>query len=102
MQQQYLVRKLIEVPHDSSSQALVYHIGNHKCEVKPNVENASTYTRQWMEKFAGQRFRQLKTSVVDYHLNVNKMEKLKKAADQITEHSEKYVNTFYLMWTRRK
>ena len=51
MQQQCLARKLIEVPHDSSSQALVYHLGNHKCELKPDVENAAAYTMQWMEKF---------------------------------------------------
>ena len=91
MQQQCLARKLIEIPHDSSSPALVYHLGQHKCELKPDVENASAYTKQWMEKFPGQSFRQLKTSVVDYHLNANNMEEARKAAERITSRAYRKV-----------
>ena len=49
-----------------------------------------TLNNGW-KNFQAQSFRQLKTSVVDYHLNANNMEEARKAAERITSRAYRKV-----------
>ena len=47
----------------------VYHFGYHECELKQEVANDREYTKDWVKKYPGLSFRDLKTTVIQTFLD---------------------------------
>ena len=76
-------KKLIEM-EKSSTYAMVYHIGHHTCELQPDVQSDVQYTKKWVEKFPGQSFKSMKTSVITQLIDENRLEEAETAAYRLS------------------
>ena len=76
-------RKLIQHSF-GSDHADVYHFGYHECELKQEVANDRDYTKEWVKKYPGLSFRDLKTTVIQTFLDDHNTLGAKMAAERIT------------------
>ena len=67
-----------------SDHADVYHFGYHECELKQEVANDRDYTKEWVKKYPGLSFRDLKTTVIQTFLDDHNTLGAKMAAERIT------------------
>ena len=52
-------RKMIQFCY-GSERAHVYHIGTHNCKLQPETNDDVDFTRQWVRKYPGLSYKQLK------------------------------------------
>ena len=69
--------------------AQVYHIGSHKCTLKPETSDNASYTKQWVLKYPGMSFKDLKSTVIRYLLDQSDNEGAEQAAYKITNNAYK-------------
>ena len=62
----------------------VFHIGGHNCTLKPEVKSDTEYTKQWVERYPGVRFKKLKSAVIQHLLDSGDSEEAQNAAYRIT------------------
>ena len=67
--------------------AQVYHIGSHKCTLKPETSDNASYTKQWVLKYPGMSFKDLKSTVIRYLLDQGDNEGAEQAAYKITNNA---------------
>ena len=68
-----------------SNHATVYHLGKHKCELQPDAVTHASYTKKWVEKFPGLPFSDLKTKVIQYHLDNRDIDSAEEASYKISQ-----------------
>ena len=76
-------RKLVQFSLGSEI-TQVYHIGTHKCCLKPGTSDDIANTKQWVPKYPGISYKNLKSSVIKYLLGQGDNEGAEKAAYRIT------------------
>ena len=81
-------RKLVQFSLGSEI-AQVYHIGSHKCTLKPETSDNTSYTKQWVLKYPGMSFKDLKSTVIRYLLDQGDNEGAEQAAYKITNNAYK-------------
>ena len=81
-------RKLVQFSLGSEI-AQVYHIGSHKCTLKPETSDNTSYTKQWVLKYPGMSFKDLKSTVIRYLLDQGDNEGAEQAAYKITNKAYK-------------
>ena len=81
-------RKLVQFSLGSEI-AQVYHIGTHKCCLKPGTSDDVAYTKQWVLKYPGMSYKNLKSTVIRYLLEQGDNEGAEKAAYRITSKAYK-------------
>ena len=81
-------RKLVQFSFGSEI-AQVYHIGSHKCTLKPETSDNASYTKQWVLKYPGMSFKDLKSTVIRYLLDQGDNEGAEQAAYKITNNAYK-------------
>ena len=77
-------RKLIEMSF-GSDHANVYHLGEHKCQLQPDAVTDTSYTKKWAEKFPGLSFSDLKTKVIQHHLDNRDIDAAEEASYKISQ-----------------
>ena len=81
-------RKLVQFSLGSEI-AQVYHIGIHKCTLKPETSDNASYTKQWVLKYPGMSFKDLKSTVIRYLLDQGDNEGAEQAVYKITNKAYK-------------
>ena len=81
-------RKLVQFSFGSKI-AQVYHIGSHKCTLKPETSDNACYTKQWVLKYPRMSFKDLKSTVIRYLLDQGDNEGAEQAAYKITNNAYK-------------
>ena len=81
-------RKLVQFSLGSEI-AQVYHIGTHKCCLKPGTSDDVAYTKQWVMKYPGMSYKNLKSTVIRYLLEQGDNEGAEKASYRITNKAYK-------------
>ena len=65
--------------------ATVFHLGKHKCQLQPDAVTDASYTRKWVEKFPGLSFSDLKTKVIQHHLDNRDINAAEEASYKISQ-----------------
>ena len=67
-----------------SERAHVYHIGTHNCKLQPETNDDVDFTRQWVGKYPGLSYKQLKSTVIQFLIESGDNESAEQAAYRIT------------------
>ena len=81
-------RKLIEYSF-GSERAHVYIIGEHNCKLQPETNDDVEFTRQWVKKYPGLSYKQLKSTVIQFLVESGDNESAEQAAYRITNRAYK-------------
>ena len=76
-------RKMIEFCY-GSERAHVYHIRTHNCKLQPETNDDVDFTRQWVRKYPGLSYKQLKSTVIQFLIESGDNESAERAAYRIT------------------
>ena len=76
-------RKLIEYVYGSVN-AHVYTIGEHSCRLQPQTNDDVEFTKQWVKKYPGMSYKNLKSTVIQFLIELGDNEGAEQAAYRIT------------------
>ena len=76
-------RKMMQFCY-GSDRAHAYHIGTHNCKLQPETNDDVDFTRQWVRKYPGLSYKQLKSTVIQFLIESGDNESAEQAAYRIT------------------